>query len=224
MKLESIRDLELIIYYVDDKIVCAAFVKFLKQVPAQQTTHYCIVYFIHTQQEYRKAFKEFIKDLGFTCANNDFHKWKRDWYSLMQLKISSKGEPQFEWFQMFKLIYDKEIPKEQTPTLIQNEEVKNDCYQVELPKKVQTLTGQGMLKVIQRKICLKNQSVLLLVEVLSVIYVLQVIILLKPVTQSNGTNDKLVTLSNYTNLNLKSPKQILSMVNIKYKLVPCVQK
>ncbi|CDW78222.1 UNKNOWN [Stylonychia lemnae] len=54
MKLESIRDLELISYELVGKIVCVAYFKFLKQVSAPQTAHYCIVYFIHTQQEYRK--------------------------------------------------------------------------------------------------------------------------------------------------------------------------
>ncbi|CDW82010.1 UNKNOWN [Stylonychia lemnae] len=87
-----------------------------------------------------------------------------------------------------------------------------------------TITGQGMLKVIQRKVHLKNQSVLLLVEVLSVKYVLQVSILLKLPTQQNYANDQLVTQLNYTYLNLLSPKQMLSMVNIKYQHAQCLQK
>ena len=54
MKLEHNRDLTIIGYDLDGKIICAAFVQFIKQHPAPEIAHYCVVYFIHTQEEYRK--------------------------------------------------------------------------------------------------------------------------------------------------------------------------
>ncbi|CDW85352.1 UNKNOWN [Stylonychia lemnae] len=189
--------------------------------------------------------KEFIKDLGFSCANTDFYKQKRDSYSLMQLDISSKREPQLEWFQKFKLIYDKEFPKAQTPTLIQNEVVKNVVYQIELPKKFNHVNKNAQRNDSSQEHILRKSLTIVTgwprhvkshtTKGMPKDSVFFVSILLKPVTQSkdahdqlvtqpNGTNDQLVTQSNYTYLNLQSPKQIISMVNIKYKLFPCVQK
>ncbi|CDW77898.1 UNKNOWN [Stylonychia lemnae] len=204
MKLESIRDLDLISYQVDNKIeartcnktygddcvVCERALLILGRDSLVK------MIFLHASRESQG----FIKDLGFTCANIDFHKWKRDSYSLIQLDISSKREPQFEWFQKFKLIYDKVatmttiMPKEMivprnTVAVLKSIAESSMPFITILRNSLIVVAGQGMLKVIQQKVSIILKQFTQSIDANDCL-----------VTQSNGINDQLVTLSNYTYL------------------------
>lgn len=78
--------------------------------------------FLHAPRES----KGFYKRLEFKCADADFHMWSRKQYSLMQLNIGGKEEPQFGWFTMFRSWYDKEFSGKPALIHVRHEEEKND--------------------------------------------------------------------------------------------------